>query len=83
MPLSVCEGKPLSFPGSTGRLNLSPAGWARWANLLPEYGVTKGYVKVVNETPSTGFAAYGVVNDGATPGSATGTDDASYVHGVQ
>jgi len=83
MSLNACDGETLSFPGSTGKVNLSPAGWTRWADLLPAYGVTQGYVKVVNETPSANFAAYGVVNDRATPGSATGTDDESYVPGVQ
>jgi hypothetical protein len=49
---------------------------------LKQYGVAQGYVRLVNASSSGTFAAYGVVNDGATPGSETGTDDGSYVPGM-
>ena len=79
----VYNGETGALAGTTAEVSLSPGGWTQWANLLPAYGVTQGYVRVVNETPSASFAAYGVVNDGASPGSAAGTDDGSYVPGVQ
>jgi len=79
----VYDGATGALAGTTDEVSLSPGGWTQWANLLPAYGVTQGYVKVVNETPSASFAAYGVVNDGAAPGSASGTDDGSYVPGLQ
>jgi hypothetical protein len=80
--VEVYNGETGKLAGTTDRATLAPGGWKQWANLLPTYGVTQGYVRVVNETATGSFSAYGVVNDGPTPGSATGTDDGSYVPGV-
>jgi len=57
-------------------------GETQWANLLPAYGVMQGYVRIVNESSSGSFVGYGVVNDGASPGSATGTDDGSFIPAI-
>jgi hypothetical protein len=80
--VEVYDGETGKLAGTTDKATLAPGGWKQWANLLPTYGVTQGYVRVVNETATGTFSAYGVVNDGPTPGSATGTDDGSYVPGV-
>lgn len=80
--VEVYDGATGALAGTTASVSLVPGGWKQWADLLPAYGVTQGYVKVVNETSSGTVVAYGVVNDGPTPGSATGTDDGSYVPGV-
>jgi phosphatidylethanolamine-binding protein (PEBP) family uncharacterized protein len=80
--VEVWNGSTGALAGMTDTVTLSPGGWKQWANLLPTYGVTQGYVRVVNETSSGTFTAYAVVNDGATPGSATGTDDGSFVPAV-
>ena len=53
-----------------------------WSNLLPTYGVAQGYVRVLNSVSSGTFSACGVVNDGPTPGSATGTDDGSFIPAI-
>ena len=63
-------------------MSLAPGGWTQWSGLLATFGVKQGWVRVVNETPSGSFVAYGVVNDGATPGSPAGTDDGSFVPAV-
>ena len=74
----VYDGETGALAGTTTRSTLVPGGWTQWSGLLPAYGVWQGYVRVVNETPSGSFVAYGVVNDGATPGNPAGTDDGSY-----
>jgi hypothetical protein len=79
----VYDGATGTLAGTTSAVSLAPGGWTQWANLLPTYGVTQGYVRIVNASSSGSFAAYGVVNDGPTPNSPTGTDDGSFVPGVR
>jgi hypothetical protein len=78
----VYDGEKGTLAGTTARVTLPPGGWTQWSGLLPSYGVTQGYARVVNETSTGTFVAYGVVNDGAAPGSPAGTDDGSYVPAV-
>ena len=78
----VYDGETGALAGTTARVTLQPGGRTQWNGLLSAYGITQGYVRVVNETPGATFVAYGVVNDGAVPGSPAGTDDGSYVPAV-
>ena len=80
--VEVWNGSTGQLAGTSETMTLAPGGWKQWANLLPTYGVTQGYVRVVNESGAGSFVAYGVVNDGAAPGSATGTDDGSFIPAV-
>ena len=73
--------------GATGVLvstsepvDLSPLGWAQVDRVLAGAGVTDGWVVVRRSSAGGAFAAYGVLNDGASPGSRTG--DGSYVEGT-
>lgn len=74
------------FNGETGLpvggLDLPPVpadGWIQINSILERFGVTQGYVRVtaINASYRTAFYAYGVINDGASPGEGTG--DASFV----
>lgn len=78
----VYDGQTGALAGTSAKVSLPPGGWTQWSGLLPAFGVTQGYVRVVNETATGSFVAYGVVNDGASPGSPAGTDDGSYVPAV-
>ena len=78
----VYDGSTGKLAGTTGTVSLAPGGWTQWSGLLSTYGVTQGYVRVLNSVSSGTFSAYGVVNDGPTPGSATGTDDGSFIPGL-
>jgi formylglycine-generating enzyme required for sulfatase activity len=80
--VEVYDGATGRLAGTTAKVSLAAGGWKQWANLLPTFGVTQGYVRVVNETSSGTFAAYAVVNDGPAPASPSGTDDGSFVPGV-
>ena len=61
-------------------IELPPLGWAQVDRVLLGAGVTEGYVRVRRVSTGGVFAAYGVLNDGASPGARTG--DGSYVAGV-
>ncbi len=80
--VEVFDGSTGKLAGTTDSFTLAPGAWKQWGNLLPTYGVTQGYVRIVNESSSGSFVAYGVVNDGPLPGSATGTDDGSFIPAV-
>jgi formylglycine-generating enzyme required for sulfatase activity len=80
--LEVYDGSTGLLAGTTDALTLAPGSWNQWSMPLKQYGVAQGYVRLVNASSSGTFAAYGVVNDGAAPGSETGTDDGSYIPGV-
>ncbi|MCK6686041.1 MAG: YbhB/YbcL family Raf kinase inhibitor-like protein, partial [Thermoanaerobaculia bacterium] len=80
--LEVYDGETGKLAGRTETVTLAAGAWKQWSNLLPAYGVTQGYVRIVNESSSGTFVGYGVVNDGASPGSATGTDDGSFIPAV-
>jgi hypothetical protein len=61
-------------------VELSPLGWTQVDSVLLGSGVTEGYIRIRRASPGGAFSAYGVLNDGASPGARTG--DGSYVEGV-
>ena len=66
------------YDGETGALldaipvELAPGRWKQLDSILARYGVPHGYARVVRVSGRTPFVAYGVINDGPTPGSGTG-----------
>jgi hypothetical protein len=64
--------------GSTGAISLAPGGWTQLDGLLQPFGLSNGYARVTRLAGSSSFAAYGVVNDGGSPG-AGATNDGSFV----
>jgi hypothetical protein len=66
----VARGEPLS-------VSLAPGQWAQPANFFWNSGVANGWVKVTRTSGSAPWLAYGVVNDGGSPGERTG--DGAYV----
>jgi hypothetical protein len=72
------------FDGDTGRkaatsppVALSPGQWKQFNSVLKTWGLSNGYVRVTRISGKAGWGAYGVVNDGGSPGSGTG--DGSFV----
>gem|GEM_PF-2489324 len=63
--------------GESSPVTLSPGAWIQFNSVLGSFGVRNGYVRVARLSGAERFIAYGVVNDGSSPGS--GTDDGSYV----
>ena len=51
--------------------------WTQISGILSGAGISHGYVRIRPDSGTSDFVAYGVVNDGASPG--TGTSDGSYV----
>jgi hypothetical protein len=76
--IEVYNGETGVLAGTTENITLGPGGWKQFSGLLSALGVTQGYARVVVRSGTGRFAAYGVVNDGAVPGSSTATDDGSY-----
>jgi len=61
----------------TKRVLLAGGEWSQLSGVLLEAGLSRGHARVRVESGSSDFAAYGVLNDGASPG--TRTSDGSYV----
>jgi len=61
-------------------IELPPLGWMQVDRVLLGAAVTQGFVRLRRTSAGGVFAAYGVLNDGASPGARTG--DGSYVAGV-
>ena len=76
--IDVYSGETGHAAGSTGPVTLPPGGWKQIDAVLAPFGVANGYARIVRLSGSSRFAAYGVVNDGAAPGSGA-TNDGSYV----
>ena len=76
--LDIYDGDTGRLAGSSPSQSIPPGGWYQWSGILTAYGVTNGYVRVVRLGGSSWMIAYGVVNDGATPGNGA-TNDGSYV----
>ena len=76
--VDVYDGDTGKLAGSTPVQNLPAGGWFQFSPLLPAFGVANGYAHVVRVSGSSALYAYGVVNDGPTPGSGA-TNDGSYV----
>jgi CSLREA domain-containing protein len=58
-------------------VTLAGGGWTQLNTVLAPYGLSKGSVRITRTSGTGRFVAYGVVNDGASPGA--GTSDGSYV----
>jgi photosystem II stability/assembly factor-like uncharacterized protein len=76
--LDIYDGDTGKLAGSSASQSIPPGGWFQWSGILTSHGVMNGYVRVVRLGGSSWMIAYGVVNDGATPGSGA-TNDGSYV----
>ena len=61
-------------------VSLPPLGWAQVDRVLQKGALTEGWVRLRRVSAGGSFFAYGVLNDGASPGERTG--DGSYVAGV-
>ena len=68
---AVFTSEPISLP---------PLGWAQVDRVLAGAAITEGWVRVRRASTGGSFLAYGVLNDGASPGERTG--DGSYVAGM-
>ena len=71
------DASPGATPSLTKRVVLSGGGWTQLSGILLEAGLPRGHARVRVESGSSDFAAYGVLNDGAAPGSRT--SDGSYI----
>lgn len=58
-------------------VTLPAGGWFQINTVLAPFSLSEGYVRIRRTSGTNRFVAYGVVNDGATPG--RGTSDGSYV----
>jgi hypothetical protein len=72
------------FDGDTGLkvarsnpVTLGPGQWTQVNTVLKSYGLSNGYVHVLRTDGKAGWVTYGVLNDGAVPG--TGTGDGSFL----
>jgi hypothetical protein len=84
-----CSSTPLTFrievfDGPTGALEgvldsvtLDLWQFRQFDRVLDAWGVRNGYVHIVRTGGAGRFVAYGILNDGGTPGA--GTDDGSYI----
>jgi len=75
--LEVYDGTTGRLAGGSPEVLIAPRGWVQFEGVLAQLGLAQGYVRVVRTQGVDGLAAYGVVNDGPTPGA--GTDDGSFV----
>ncbi|MFN7990047.1 MAG: PKD domain-containing protein [Thermoanaerobaculia bacterium] len=71
------DASPAAAPVLTKRVLLAGGEWTQLSGILLEAGLSRGHARVRVESGSSDFAAYGVLNDGASPGSRT--SDGSYV----
>lgn len=56
---------------------LAPGAWKQWGRFLDAKGVRNGWVEITRTAGTAPWIAYGVINDGASPGDRTG--DGAYV----
>ena len=76
--VDLYSGATGQLAGSAPPVTLPPGGWKQLDAALAPFGAANGYARVVRLSGTSRFAAYGVVNDGATPSSGA-TNDGSYV----
>lgn len=74
----VFDGATGLLAGSTEVLSVAPGAWTQIDGILGRFGLSNGYVHLVRLSGASPFVAYGVVNDGESPGSG-GTNDGSFV----
>ena len=77
--VDVYDGDTGTLAGSATPAPLAAGGWTQLNAVLQGFGVANGYAHVVKTGGASRILAYGVVNDGASPGQ--GTSDGSYVAG--
>lgn len=77
LEVELHDGSGRAAPRTLGPFSLAPGAWKQIDGVLSLAGFAHGWARVVRRTGSGGFAAYGVVNDGAAPGAGTG--DGSYL----
>ena len=73
------------FDGDTGELvqtvsgiSLSPQRWTQISSILSKASTTKqGYARITRVSGSNPFIAYGVINDGGSPG--VRSDDGAFI----
>jgi hypothetical protein len=75
--LQVYDGDTGQARGAPLSLTLPGYGWAQPYRFFGASGARNGYVLVTSDAAGSAWLAYGVVNDGATPGQRT--DDGAYV----
>jgi hypothetical protein len=82
--LQVHDGDAGGAPrGNPLKVTLAPGQWKQFDDILTPFGVTNGWVEITTlpgASPGSGdgyWIAYGVINDGRTPGDRTG--DGAYV----
>lgn len=63
--------------GSAATVTLAPGQWYQYVNFLKVRGIESGWVKVTRTGGTAPWIAYGVINDGGSPGERTG--DGAYV----
>jgi hypothetical protein len=73
----IWNGDTGTKAGTSDPIVLTPGKWLQINGVLSGFGVSNGWAKIVRLSGTAGWAAYGVLNDGATPGAGTG--DGSYV----
>jgi hypothetical protein len=71
------DASPGASPERTERVVLAGGEWTQLSGVLSGAALSRGHARVRVESGSSDFVAYGVLNDGATPGSRT--SDGSYV----
>ncbi len=76
--LEVYDGNTGQLAGTSAVTTLGPLAWLQLDEVLGGFGVSNGFVRVVQTAGTDHFLAYGVVNDGATPTSG-GTNDGSFL----
>jgi N-acetylneuraminic acid mutarotase len=63
--------------GAVFSVSLSPGEWIQLANPLALRGIQNGWARITRKSGTAPWLAYGVINDGGTPGEGTG--DGAYV----
>jgi hypothetical protein len=63
--------------GTPESVTLGPGQWLQFNNILRAHGIENGWVQVVRTSGVAPWIAYGVINDGASPGERTG--DGAYI----
>lgn len=76
----VYDGTSGRLAGSTPVRDLGPGQWTQFDQVMRDFGVASGYVRVTRVSGTNPFVSYGVVNDGGS--ARAGTNDGSYVPAV-
>ncbi|MCM3876453.1 MAG: glycoside hydrolase [Thermoanaerobaculia bacterium] len=78
LELQAYDGDAGGVPrGTPAVVDLQPGQWTQMSNFLSTKGVANGWVVVTKTAGNAPFLAYGVINDGGSPGQRTG--DGAYV----